>query len=191
MLEVSFKPMNQGHVRVTCVFYCICDIFSPLSGKVQLLLQTQKALTLRHISSAIIPLDQLFVRRHLRCRNGRPLNVLFSTDRATGSALLKVTPEHKERITERVDYGRPASQKCTLFYETPKSRNIAQAVTFCFLSTEPLIQSWLNLYGTWDLRRGSGAGVSQRVFSFLLLSNISCALIYYRTESSALWPWTI
>jgi hypothetical protein len=90
MLEIRFELTIQGHVPVTCAFHCTCGIVYPFSGNVHLLLQTQKELTLRHISSAIIPLDQLMVRRHLPCRSSRPLNVLFSSDGATGSALLKV-----------------------------------------------------------------------------------------------------
>ncbi|PNF14715.1 hypothetical protein B7P43_G09343 [Cryptotermes secundus] len=93
----SYKATAAGvvahvgaHFRSTCVFLYYNQETRSM-GNLELLLQTQKALTRRHLSSAIIPLDQLFVRRHLRCRSSRPLYVLISSDSATGSALLKAS----------------------------------------------------------------------------------------------------
>jgi hypothetical protein len=90
VFELWFEPENQGHLHHTPVFHCICSSLYPFSGNLELLLETQKALTLRHIPSAILPLDQLIARRHLSCRSNRPLNVLVSSGRATGNTLLKV-----------------------------------------------------------------------------------------------------
>ncbi|XP_021913065.1 uncharacterized protein LOC110826592 [Zootermopsis nevadensis] len=67
-----------AHVRSTCVFLYY-NQESLMLDKIRLLVQVQKALTLRQMASAVISIDQLIAHHHLGCRSNRPLYVLFSS----------------------------------------------------------------------------------------------------------------